>query len=197
VAVVGLGIGTLASYAGPDQRWTFYEIDPAVERIARSENYFTFLRDCGARCQVVVGDARRSLAAAHGAAYGLIVLDAFSSDAIPVHLMTNEALALYLARLAPHGILMFHVSSRHLQLGPVLGRLARNNGLTALERAEALPESALALGLCPSDWVVMARDPSDLGALIADRKWRAPAVASSTPLWTDDFSDLIGVIHFR
>jgi hypothetical protein len=193
-----LGLGTLASYIQPSQRWTFYEIDPAIERIARNKDYFTFLNDCGDRCQVVLGDARRSLALPRTPQYGVIVLDAFSSDAIPVHLMTNEAVALYLARLDRHGVLAFHISNRHLQLGPVLTRLARNNGLTALQRTERLPESALIdHGWSPSDWVVMARDASDLGGLAVDPLWRAPVASSSTPLWTDDHSDLVRVIHFR
>jgi spermidine synthase len=198
VAIVGLGVGTLASYAQPGQHLTFYEIDPAVERIARTAKYFTFLDDCGGRCEVVLGDARRSLVQARPAQYGLIVLDAFSSDAIPVHMMTDEAVALYLARLAPHGVLAFHISNMHLRLGPILARLARNNGLDARERAEYLPESALTdRGWTPSDWVVMARDAADLGVLAADPLWRAPIAASSTPLWTDDYSDLMRVILFR
>jgi hypothetical protein len=198
VAIVGLGVGSLASYVQPNQRWTFFEIDPAVERIARVKEYFTFLQACGARCQVVLGDARRSLARAHTPEYGVIVLDAFNSDAIPVHLMTDQAVALYLTRLAPRGVLVFHISNRHLRLGPVLARLARHNGLTALERAEGLPESAFKEhGWSPSDWMVMARDPSDMGDLAADPLWREPIVASSTPLWTDDYSDLVRVIHFR
>jgi hypothetical protein len=107
VAVVGLGVGTLAAYARPDQRWTFYEIDPAVERIARAPNGFTFLRGCGDRCNVVLGDARLSLARESDRTFGLFVLDAFSSDSIPVHLITSEAIDLYLKRLGPDGVIAF------------------------------------------------------------------------------------------
>ena len=129
IAVVGLGVGTLASYRTPGQQWTFYEIDPEVERIARTDAYFTYLRSCGDGCRVVLGDARLSLARAPLHGYGLIVLDAFSSDAIPIHLMTTEALGLYLSRLAPGGALAFHISNRHLTLAPVLARLALSHGL--------------------------------------------------------------------
>ena len=125
MAVVGLGVGSLASYAGPAQRWTFYEIDPAVERIARDPSYFTYLEDCGARCQVMIGDARLSLARARPQQFGLIILDAFSSDAIPIHLLTREAMELYLSRLAPGGVIALHISNLHLSLSPVLGRVAR------------------------------------------------------------------------
>jgi spermidine synthase len=196
IAVVGLGIGSLASYAGVEQRWTFYEIDPAVERIARSPQYFTYLRDCGSRCQVVLGDARLSLASARPHQYALIVLDAFSSDAIPVHLMTAEALALFLTRLAPGGALAFHVSNRHLSLGPVLTRLALSQGLTVLEQHDDVTAAQIANGKAASDWVVMARDSSDLGPLIADARWRTPVVKASTPLWTDDFSNILSVLNF-
>ena len=136
VAAIGLGVGTLAAYVRPGQAWTFYEIDPAIERIARDERYFTFLQACGAACRVVIGDARLSLAADTGSRYDLIALDAFSSDAIPMHLLTHEAMSVYLSRLAPHGVLAIHVSNRHLRLDGVVGRLAAANGLVALEERD-------------------------------------------------------------
>ncbi|MGH2351166.1 MAG: spermidine synthase, partial [Chloroflexota bacterium] len=132
VAVVGLGAGGLACYGAPGQRWYFYEIDPEVERIARDPQYFTFLRDCPPDVQVILGDARLSLTEAPPGAYHLIVLDAYSSDAIPIHLITREALAIYLDKLAAGGVLAFHISTRHLDLAPVLGRLARDAGLVCL-----------------------------------------------------------------
>ena len=132
VAIIGLGTGTMACYGEPGQNWTFYEIDPAVERIARDKRYFTFLRDSPAKVEVVLGDARLSLAKAPDHQYDLIVLDAFSSDAIPVHLITREALKLYLSKLADHGILAFHISNRYLNLKPVLGDLARDANLACL-----------------------------------------------------------------
>jgi hypothetical protein len=193
VAVVGLGVGALASYASSGQRWTFYEIDPTVERLSRA-GYFTFLGDCGDRCHVVIGDARLSLAAARPEAYGLIVLDAFSSDAIPMHLMTAEAVSLYLSRLAPRGVLAFHVSNRHLTLGPILGRLALAARLQAREQNQTVTASEEDLGQSASQWVVMARDAQDLGALSSNARWMAPTVSASTPLWTDDFSNILSVL---
>ena len=114
VAVVGLGVGTMASYARPGQRWTFFEIDPAIERIARTPAHFSFMEACGDRCPVVIGDARISLNRVPERSYDLLVLDAFSSDSIPIHLLTREAVALYLSRLAPDGVLVMHISNRHL-----------------------------------------------------------------------------------
>ena len=197
VAVVGLGVGSLATYARPDQRWTFYEIDPEVERIARNRAYFTYLEDCGARCQVVLGDGRLSLLQAPLRKYGLIVLDAFSSDAIPVHLLTSEALSLYLTRLSPGGAIAFHISNRHLSLGPMLGRLAASHGLVAVEQMQPASHAEVEAGKSASDWVIMARSEADLGVLASDPRWRKPSVSNETPFWTDDFSNIVSVMHFR
>jgi spermidine synthase len=195
VGVVGLGVGSLASYAGPAQRWTFYEIDPMVERIARDPAYFTYLEDCGARCVVTIGDARLSLARARPQQYGLIILDAFSSDAIPIHLLTTEAMALYVSRLAPGGVIALHISNLHLSLAPVLGRVAQDQGLVALWQQEPSTAGSLSVGKFPSQWMAVARDPRDFGALATDSRWRAPVVASTTPLWTDDFSNILSVLR--
>ena len=137
VAIVGLGIGGLAPYARPGQAWTFYELDPAVEAIARDASLFTYLRDCpAASVDVVLGDARLRLADAPDGSLDLIVLDAFSSDAIPVHLLTREALTLYLSKRAPAGVIAYHISTRHLDLEPILGALASERGLIARIRRD-------------------------------------------------------------
>jgi hypothetical protein len=197
VAVVGLGIGALASYGGPAQHWTFYEIDPAVEQLARDTRFFSYLSACGPRCAVVIGDARLSMARSRAGQYGLIVLDAFSSDAIPVHLLTTEAVALYLSRLAPDGVLAFHISNRHLRLGSILGRLAAAHGLTAREQVDSHAVDIDERGMTTSDWLVMAKRPEDLGSLIDSPRWAAPRVPPATPLWTDDFSNILSVFNFR
>ena len=132
MAVVGLGSGGLACYAEPDHRWTFYEIDPLVERIASDPRYFTHLQNSRGRLNVVFGDGRLTLQRANPSAYDLIVLDAFSSDAIPVHLLTREAIDLYLSRLRPDGIVAVHISNRYLNLEPVLAALAQRDGLAAI-----------------------------------------------------------------
>jgi spermidine synthase len=195
VGVVGLGVGSLASYAGPAQRWVFYEIDPAVERVARDPAYFTYLRDCGARCEVIIGDARVSLGRARPQQFGLIILDAFSSDAIPIHLLTREALSVYLSRLAPGGVIALHISNLHLSLSPVLGQLAQAEGLAARWQREPATAGSLADGKFPSEWMVLARDPADFGALARDPRWIAPVVPAKTPLWSDDFSNILSVLR--
>jgi hypothetical protein len=195
VGVVGLGVGSLASYAGGAQRWVFYEIDPAVERVARDATYFTYLRDCGSRCEVVIGDARVSLGRARAGQFGLIVLDAFSSDAIPIHLLTREALAVYLSRLAPGGVIALHISNHHLSLSPVLGRLAHAQGLSALWQREPATAGSFSDGKFPSEWMVLARDAADFGALARDPRWVPPIVQANTPLWSDDFSNILSVLR--
>jgi len=196
IAAVGLGVGTLATYAGPDQEWTFFEIDPAIEQIARTPEWFTFLQTCGVRCTVVTGDARISLASMHEHAYDLIVLDAFSSDSIPLHLMTREAMDLYLSRLAPGGAILMHISNRHLRLAPIVGRLAADRGLYAVRRIETgsrdWPE-----GKSGSDWIALSRRSTDVAPLVANDGWTPLAASSSAPLWTDDFSNILSVLTVR
>jgi hypothetical protein len=194
IAVVGLGTGTLAAYAQPGQHWTFYEIDPAIWRISANPLYFTYLPACGERCSVVLGDARVSLGHTAPGSHALIVLDAFSSDAIPVHLMTREALALYMSRLAPHGIVAFHISNRHLALQPVLSRLAQDLGLAAVSRSDEVTDEESAEGWAGSDWVLIARDGADLEPLGDD--WDR-IDGRSGPDWTDDFSNILAVLSWK
>jgi hypothetical protein len=192
VAVVGLGAGSIACHAGPGQRWIFYEIDPVVERIARDARYFTFLRDCAPGVPVVLGDARLRLTEARPGEYDLLILDAYSSDAPPLHLITREALALYLEKLAPAGVLVFNISNRHMDFEPVLGRLAEDAGLAALTQDDAVVDDAeYARGKRPSQWVVMARDRVDLTPLAGNPRWHPPRREPGAVLWTDDFAALI------
>jgi hypothetical protein len=195
VAVAGLGVGSLAAYGAAGQQWDFYEIDPLVVRIARNPRYFTFLADCPARVRVVLGDARRSLAAT-GTRYDLIVLDAYSSDAIPVHLLTREALALYLEHLRPDGVLAFHLSNRHLDLEPVVGNLARAEGIAAMTRNDHGPDvREIATGRLPSQWTVVARTPAALARIAARPGWETARIDPSVGLWTDDFSSVARVFR--
>ncbi len=195
VAVVGLGVGTLASYRAPSQHWTFYEIDPIVERIARDASHFTYLSRCGANCAVITGDGRVSLAQEAPRKFGIIVLDAFSSDAVPMHLLTKEAMALYLSKLAPGGAIAFNISNMNLSLSPVLARIAADAGLEALWQHEPSDAGSWQTGKFPSEWLVVARDRRDLGSLTTDVRWKAPVVADTTPLWTDDFSNILSVLR--
>jgi spermidine synthase len=191
VAVVGLGAGSLACYARSGERWIFYEIDPSVERIARDRRFFSFLDDSrAATTEVILGDARLRLQEAPGNAYKIIVLDAFSSDAIPIHLLTREALRLYISKLAPGGVIALHISNSYIDLVPVLGALARDAGLTCLvcSDLDVVPEEA-ERGKQPSIWGVMVRSDHDLGGLANDPRW-LPASGPGA-LWTDDYSSIV------
>jgi SAM-dependent methyltransferase len=197
VAIIGLGTGSLACYAVPRQEWTFYEIDPAVARIARDPRYFTFLRDCPAKMDVVLGDGRLSLAQAPDGHFDLIVLDVFSSDAIPVHFLTREAINVYLKKLSDGGILLFHISNKYLNLKPVLGDLAANASLACLVQENRISslaeEKAKKIG---SIWVVMARQTNDLGSLFEDRRWEPLPGRRGARLWSDDFSNVLSVFKW-
>ena len=194
VAVAGLGAGSLASYRSPTQRVTFYELDPIVERIARDPSLFTYLSDCGSQCLVLTGDARLSLTRTTAGQFRIIVLDTFSSDAIPVHLLTREALSLYLSKLAPGGVIAVHVSNMHVAVDVVTARLAHDAGLVALHQSEPPDAGSMTLGKLPSDWMVLARRRDDFGPLVDDPRWVVPVVSPTAPLWTDDFSNIVGVL---
>jgi SAM-dependent methyltransferase len=197
VAVVGLGAGTTAAYARAGEAWTFYEIDPMVVQIARDPKLFTYLSACaGAPPEVALGDARLRLQEAPDASYDLIVLDAFSSDAVPAHLMTREALALYLRKLAPGGVIAFHVSNRSLKLERVAGGIAREAGLVSRIFDDGRQGSDL--GLDASTWVAVARAAEDLGPLASDPNWPEfdPAVYEFE-VWRDDFSDILSVFRWQ
>ena len=195
IAVVGLGAGSLATYGVTGQPWVFYEIDPVVEGIARNPRYFTFLQDSAASVRVVLGDARLSLAAAPRGRYGLIVLDAYSSDSVPVHLITREAVQIYLEKLAPHGLLAFHLSNRHLDLEPVAANLARDARLACLVQDDAiLTPAETEGGKTASLWMLMARVRSDFGSLKDSPHWEPEQAKRSAAVWTDDYSSVIHVI---
>jgi SAM-dependent methyltransferase len=199
VGVVGLGTGSIACYGRDGEAWTYFEIDPVVERIARDPRYFTFLRDCAPEVDVVLGDARLTLGHQPQGEFDLLIIDAFSSDAIPLHLLTREAVALYLEKLAPGGVLAFHVSNRHLDLEPVLASLQHSLGVTALYTRHN-PERSDTGGpvvASPSAWSVFARSSGDLGELLADGKWRAPAAKFGFRVWTDDFANILSIYKWR
>jgi hypothetical protein len=198
VAIVGLGAGTMACYVSPPQQLTYYEIDPLVERIAENPRYFTFLRDCGPQARIVLGDARLSLQSAPDHRYGIIIVDAFSGDSIPVHLVTREAMQLYLTKLTPNGILAFHITNTYLDLQPVLAALAADAGLVGLaETDERISEAALMRGSLPSVWVVMGRSTNDLGKLVDDSRWKPLLGPPGSKVWTDDFSSVMSVFKWK
>ena len=196
VGVIGLGTGALACYRKPGQEWTFYEIDGAVERIARDDGYFHYLQDCGAGTRIVLGDGRLSIKKEPNSYYDLIVIDAFSSDSIPLHLLTKEALSLYLDKLSNHGLILFHISNMYLRLAPVVATLVESVDAASKIELYVPSRAEMAQGASASEWVAIAHDKQDLAFLDKDSRW-APLVAKpgSRP-WTDDFSNIVSVVKW-
>jgi SAM-dependent methyltransferase len=196
VGVVGLGTGTLACYAQPGQRWRFYEIDPAVIRIARDTGQFTYLRNCLPDPAIRIGDARISLERDAPASLDLLALDAFSSDAIPMHLMTQEAFAAYARVLQHRGLLLVHISNRFLDLEPVVDAAARAGGWHAA-KLYYTPPRPIAVASA-SQWIALSRDPATLRALTAgDPGWAPLAPRAGFVAWTDDYSTILPLLKWR
>ena len=212
IGIVGMGAGSLAAYGKPDHQIRFYEIDPSVIRIAKDDQYFTFLRDSPAIVEIIPGDARLSLEAEMNRgelqSFDLLVVDAFSSDAIPFHLMTLEAFALYLEHLAPDGLIAIHVSNRHFELAPVLYKVASALGLSALN----IDSPGLGLRVStPAKWLVVGRSHDRLTRLAHEARERMNALGLDAnrlvigrldklayldkPLWTDDFNSLLDILR--
>lgn len=198
VAVAGLGTGAIAAYGKAGQELTFFEIDPSVERIARNDHYFTYLRDSPAKVNVVLGDARLSLKTAPEAHYQMIVLDAYSSDAIPVHLLTREAVRLYLSKLAPGGLLVFHISNLNFDLHPLILALTNDAGLFSLFTEDPGPQPPLASGeRMASRWVAAAREVTTLEPLEKTGKWVIESTSTPVRVWTDDYSSPIVLLNWN
>ena len=191
-ALVGLGTGTLACHSRDGERWTFFEIDPEVIRLARNPRNFRFLSECG-NVDIVTGDARLTLVASPER-YDMIVLDAFSSDAIPIHLLTREALAGYIGRLSPGGVIAAHVSNRHMELASVVAAVAAEEGFIAYFKQHREANDFLKDFHANSDVVVLARTDADLGELPQRHGWRKISPRPDVPAWTDDYSDVLRAI---
>jgi hypothetical protein len=197
IGVVGLGAGSLLCYGKPGQEWTFFEIDPAVEGIAREPAWFSFMRDCPVSARVVLGDARLTLAREPPGQLAMLVLDAFSSDAIPVHLLTREALAVYQRTLRPDGLLLIHISNKHLELDPVVAALAADAGLVAfIARHSASRRREVQELEYGCDWVLLARRQEDLAPLSTGATWEALAAPPNRSPWTDDYSNIFGAVRW-
>lgn len=189
VGVVGLGAGSLAAYGRRGMTMDFYELDPDVADIAA--RWFTHLRLSTAAIRIVTGDGRLSLEKAEGASYDALVLDAFSSGSIPIHLLTKEAFASYLRRLKPGGVILLHVSNRYLDLRPVLGATARDLGLAAASKRE-LSVGSGEEGRVPSVWVAVSRDAPAIAELVGKKGWRdLGAEPSRATAWTDRHASLL------
>jgi SAM-dependent methyltransferase len=192
IGVIGLGTGTIAAYGRPGDIIRFYDINPAVEPIAR--HYFAYLRNSPARIDVVTGDARVSLSAEPPQAFDVLAIDAFTGDAIPVHLLTSEALQLYRRHLKPDGIVAFHVSNHFLDLAPVVEQLAKHVGLhTVLVSAGG----DRAKDLDSSDWVLVTADNSFVNLAAIDSASEEITVPPKLRRWTDDYNSLLPILRKR
>ena len=192
VGIVGLGAGSMACYARPGEAWRFYEIDPVVARIARDPSRFSFLSRCQPDARIVLGDARLTLAKEPAAGFDYLVVDAFSSDSVPVHLLTVEALRLYLGKLTPHGILALHVSNRHLDLVDVVAAGTREiPGLRTLLADDRIRDTGF--DVATSHVVFITRSAAAMQPLRVF-PYMVPMPATETPAWTDDYSDILGAI---
>ncbi len=198
IALVGLGAGTLTAYGRPGQTMTVYEIDPEVLRTASDPRLFRFLSESRAHVEVLLRDGRLGMVDAPDRRFGLLVLDAFSSDAIPVHLLTREAMAVYQRKLRQDGILALHVTNRYLDLVPVVEALARDAGLKGIVVEDQVDDARQRLeGKDSSTWVLLAADPAALGTLPTSPHARPLADAppgQARYLWTDSFSNLFSVL---
>src|SRR5262249_38189454 len=169
-----------------------------IERIARDTRYFTYLAESSIQVHVVLGDGRLTLQNATGQAYDLIVVDAFSSDAIPVHLLTREALALYFSRLEADGILALHISNAYLNLEPVIAALAQQQRLFALANLDIrIPDVDAKVGKLPSHWVVLAKSKGPLTSLVNRPGWYTPGLSARVEPWTDDYSNILHILKFQ
>ncbi|MGM0558886.1 MAG: spermidine synthase [Myxococcota bacterium] len=192
VAVAGLGAGALAPYTKLGTRFTFYEIDPVVEAVAREQ--FTYLDHCGDKCEVQIGDARKLLEEEPPGKFDLLFMDAYSSDSVPTHLLTREAVELYMSRVKEDGVVVCHVSNRYLDVESVVGAIAEDLGLatrTQAYRPQGVEEEALAY---TAVYTVLARDEEDLGAIADDEYWRETDRADV--VWTDDFTNIVSVMYW-
>jgi hypothetical protein len=201
VAAVGLGTGSIACLTEAGDSLDYYEIDRTVVRVSRDENYFTFIANCAPNASVILGDARLTMADAPDGRYDIIIVDAFSSDAIPVHLVTREAMAIYLKKTAETGLIVMHVSNRHLELTSVVAGIAAANGAVTREyftgdedpeiRKDEYDDSAYRF---TSVVAVVGRTDADFGELATRKSWSVVEPDPEQWVWTDDYSNLIGAL---
>jgi hypothetical protein len=191
IGVIGLGAGTVAAYGQPGDRIRFYEINPAVAPIAR--NVFTYIRESGAQVSIVEGDARTSLAHEAPQNFNVLVVDAFSGDAIPLHLLTAEALALYRRHLAPGGILAFHISNQHVDLEPAIALLAQSDGMRAM-RVSSLSNDDR--GEFSAYWMLVSDNADFFSQPEVAVAARPPILRQGLRLWTDDYSSLLPLLRW-
>jgi len=193
VGVVGLGLGALTCYGRAYQQWWLYEIDSLGVQIASEHPKIHYMRECANGMNVILGDGRISLSE-NKQSYDLLVIDAFSSDSIPVHLLTLEAISQYIASLSDRGLLLMHVSNRHLDVSPVIAEIAKELGVEA--RIQQFYGNSNNLDEIPaSDWIILG-SASNLNDIVQDEAWQSIKLNSKVGLWTDDFSSLLQIIKY-
>jgi hypothetical protein len=198
IAVIGLGTGTIACYSRPGRAFDFYEINPDVIKIAEDQTLFTYLSDCGSPYKTILGDGRLKIAEAPDASYDAIILDAFSSDNIPVHLLTVEAFRIYMKKLKPGGLMISHISNRHLDLEPVLESISRATGIPAAIRTSRAKPVAPGSRLYDSAaiYVAMTQSGDDLMTLYKNDGWNVLHAPPGYRAWTDDYANIAAALHF-
>ena len=195
VAVIGLGSGSLACASEPGEDWKFFEIDQTMVDSARDPKYFTYIQKCEPNLKPVIGDARLTFAKEPDGIYDVIIVDAYSSDAIPIHLATEEAMAIYKDKLAPHGAVVMHVSNRHLELESVVVGIADANDLKSWVYSEDTGRDAEYI--FSTTVVISAREEADVGKLASSDKWTLTEAEDHQRVWTDDYSNIIGAVWRR
>jgi hypothetical protein len=195
IGAVGLGTASVACYGQEKTQWTFFEIDAAIVQTAQS--HFSYLRECAPEARIVVGDGRLLLGHEPDDTFDLLIIDAFSSDAVPLHLLTREAIQLYMKKLSRRGILMIHLSNRYMRLAPVVGDLIRDAALEGRLQSYRPTKEDLAHYLLPSTWVAVARDAANLGSLATDERWSALPGTGAGRVWTDDYANVAGAVVWR
>jgi hypothetical protein len=196
VGAVGLGTGSVAAYARPGDALRFFEIDPMVIKVATNPGYFSYTTACArGRIQYTLGDARLMLANQPSASYDILLIDAFSSDSVPAHLLTVEALRMYLSKLAPGGILILHLSNRHLDLMRPAMAAASAVGAAALQQTRMAEGDGIKANIwsASEEAVILGKSGAALGYFASDRRW-SRADASGVKPWTDDYTDLFGAL---
>ncbi len=195
VAAIGVGSGTLACAAAPGEAWKFFEIDQTMVDTARDTRYFTYVQSCQPDFKPVIGDARLTFAREADGLYDLIIVDAYSSDAIPIHLATQEAMKIYKDKLAPQGVVLMHVSNRHLELASVVVGIADANGMKSWVYDEDSGRDDDYI--FATNVVVSARADADVGKLAASDKWEATDAKADQRVWTDDYCNVLGAVYRR
>ncbi|MDB5698487.1 MAG: hypothetical protein JWN69_1291, partial [Alphaproteobacteria bacterium] len=199
IGVVGLGTGTLACYAVPGQQWSFFEIDPKMVEIATRSRHFSFVPRCAPHARIILGDARLSLARQPPGKLDILALDAFSSDAVPMHLLTREAFAVYARALQPSGILLVHISNRYIDLAPVVAAAAAAGGWRAVE-LDYQPSDAEAQRLATaSAWIAMSRDRATVARMVAasgfEAFWQELEPRPGFAGWSDDYATILPLLR--